>query len=201
MPQPPQHFPKPYPHQPWFKPLGFLSLLASSTLMAQAAQAWEPFPRRLMQSHLQTGLAQLRQTRVQPLAFIADHPLNPALSEGLEGRNLAQDISLLSQNPDSSVIEVSEVILTDVQIVGNQVLPLAVVNQIFAHQKNKPFNPADFQAGLDAINQWYQNNGYVLAHVVSAPRVSDQGVVTLEVVEGVIEAIQYLRQNEEGHLP
>jgi len=66
-------------------------------------------------------------------------------------------------------------------------------------KKNKPFNPADFQAGLDAINQWYQNNGYVLAHVVSAPRVSDQGVVTLEVVEGVIEAIEIRFVDENGN--
>ncbi|MFH7241385.1 MAG: CHAT domain-containing protein [Spirulina sp.] len=284
MPQPPENL-QHRQLQRWLKPFGMVSLLASSYLLTQAAQAFEPFPRREMQSHLQTGLVQLRQTRVQPLALISESHPNPVLSEGLEGRNLAKDMALLSQNPpDSPAVEdpeateppsepqvlVAEVVveslsgelpaelrdliyetvqtragnttsrsqlqldinnifttgffsdvdarpedtdlgvrvtfivrpnpvLTDVQIVGNQVLPLAIVNQIFASQKNRIINLLDFQDGIESINQWYQDNGYILAKIIENPRVSDQGVVTVEVTEGVIEAIEVRFVDENGN--
>ena len=89
-------------------------------------------------------------------------------------------------------------VLTDVRVVGNEVLPEAEVDRIFADQKGEIINLIDFQEGIVELNEWYQRNGYVLAQVIAAPRVSDQGVVTLEVAEGVIESIQVRFVNEEG---
>jgi outer membrane protein insertion porin family len=89
-------------------------------------------------------------------------------------------------------------ILTDVQVEGNEVLPQEVVDEIFAAQKGDIINLLDFQDGILELNQWYQDNGYVLAQVVAAPRVSEDGVVTLEVAEGVIESIQVRFFNEDG---
>ncbi|MGF1567653.1 MAG: BamA/TamA family outer membrane protein [Nodosilinea sp.] len=89
-------------------------------------------------------------------------------------------------------------VLTDVQVTGNEVLPQTVVDEIFADQKGEIINLLEFQDGILELNQWYQDNGYVLAQVVAAPQVSPDGLVTLEVAEGVIESIQVRFRNEEG---
>jgi outer membrane protein insertion porin family len=89
-------------------------------------------------------------------------------------------------------------VLTDVQVEGNQVLPETVVDEIFADQTGEIINLIEFQDGILELNEWYQERGYVLAQVIAAPEVSDEGVVTLEVAEGVIEEIEVRFLNEEG---
>lgn len=89
-------------------------------------------------------------------------------------------------------------ILQSVQISGNDVLPQSVVDEIFSPQYGEIINLIDFQDGILALNEWYQNNGYVLAQVVAAPQVSPDGVVTLEVAEGVVENIKVRFLNDEG---
>ncbi|MEB3313285.1 MAG: BamA/TamA family outer membrane protein [Cyanobacteriota bacterium] len=89
-------------------------------------------------------------------------------------------------------------VLTDVRLVGNQVLPQTEADRIFADQKGKIINLLDFQNGILAINQWYQDNGYVLGQVVASPQVGGDGVVTLEVAEGVIESIEVRFFNDQG---
>jgi outer membrane protein insertion porin family len=89
-------------------------------------------------------------------------------------------------------------VLTDVRLVGNEVLPQTEADRIFADQKGKIINLLDFQNGILAINQWYQDNGYVLGQVVASPQVAEDGVVTLEVAEGVIETIEVRFFNDQG---
>jgi outer membrane protein insertion porin family len=89
-------------------------------------------------------------------------------------------------------------VLQGVRVQGNQVLPQEVVDQAFADQYGQILNLRDFQTGIEALNQWYQDNGYVLAQVVGAPQVSEDGTVTLEVAEGVIEDIQVRFLNKDG---
>ncbi|PSN15751.1 hypothetical protein C7293_05930 [filamentous cyanobacterium CCT1] len=89
-------------------------------------------------------------------------------------------------------------VLTDVRVEGNEVLPQTVVDEIFDEQKGEIINLIDFQEGILELNQWYQDQGYVLAQVVAAPQVSPQGVVTLEVAEGVIESIEVRYINDLG---
>ncbi|MBU6230503.1 MAG: BamA/TamA family outer membrane protein [Cyanobacteria bacterium REEB459] len=89
-------------------------------------------------------------------------------------------------------------VLTSVRVTGNRVLPQPVADQIFADQKGKIINLLDFQAGIVALNQWYQKNGYVLGQVVGAPKVAADGVVTLEVAEGEIETIEVRFFNDQG---
>ncbi len=89
-------------------------------------------------------------------------------------------------------------VLTDVRVQGNEVLPQTIVDEIFDEQKGEIINLIDFQEGILELNQWYQDQGYVLAQVVAAPQVSPQGVVTLEVAEGVIESIEVRYINDLG---
>ncbi|PZV03433.1 MAG: hypothetical protein DCF32_13845 [Leptolyngbya sp.] len=89
-------------------------------------------------------------------------------------------------------------VLTDVRLQGNEVLPQTIVDDIFDEQKGEIINLIDFQEGILELNQWYQDQGYVLAQVVAAPQVSPDGVVTLEVAEGVIESIEVRYINDVG---
>jgi outer membrane protein insertion porin family len=87
-------------------------------------------------------------------------------------------------------------VLRSVQIQANpginvpSVLPADVVDNIFQPQYGRILNLRQLQEGIQQLNQWYQENGFVLAQVVAAPQVSADGVVTLEVAEGVVEDIQ-----------
>ncbi|XWK86510.1 MAG: BamA/TamA family outer membrane protein [Phormidium sp.] len=88
-------------------------------------------------------------------------------------------------------------VLRSVQLQGSQVLPKDLVNQTFREQHNEILNFRDLQAGIRQLEQWYRDRGYVLAQVVDT-RVSPEGVVTLEVAEGVVEDIQVQFLNREG---
>ena len=80
-------------------------------------------------------------------------------------------------------------VLRSVQVEGNQVLPPEVVDEAFADQYGEILNLRDLQQGIQTVNEWYQENGYVLAQVTDAPQISEDGTVTLVVAEGVIEDI------------
>ncbi len=69
------------------------------------------------------------------------------------------------------------------------VLPAAVVDQAFSSQYGTILNTRQLQTGISRINQWYRENGYTLAQVLE-PQIGNNGIVTLNVAEGVIEDIR-----------
>lgn len=89
-------------------------------------------------------------------------------------------------------------VLQKVQLQGTSVLPESVVEDAFKEQYGSVLNLVQLQEGIKKVNKWYQDNGYVLAQVVDAPKVSPDGVVTLEVAEGVVENITVRFVNKEG---
>ncbi|MGB3298278.1 MAG: BamA/TamA family outer membrane protein, partial [Phormidesmis sp.] len=89
-------------------------------------------------------------------------------------------------------------VLTQVDVRNRQVLPDEVVNDIFASQYGKILNLRDLQNGVLDLNDWYQENGYVLAQVTASPQLTDDGVVTLIAAEGVIEEIEVRFINSDG---
>ncbi len=89
-------------------------------------------------------------------------------------------------------------VLTRVEIKGGESIPDSVVAEIFEPQYGQIINLLTFQESILALNNWYQENGYVLAQVIAAPQIQADGVVTLEVAEGVIEDIQVRFMTEEG---
>ncbi|WP_071515815.1 BamA/TamA family outer membrane protein [Geitlerinema sp. PCC 9228] len=89
-------------------------------------------------------------------------------------------------------------VLQQVQVEGDRILPDSVVQDAFSDQYGEVLNLQQFQNGISQINQWYQDNGYVLAQVVESPQVSEDGTVTLTVAEGEIADIQVQFLTEEG---
>jgi len=99
--------------------------------------------------------------------------------------------------------------LNGIALRNNQVLTQTVVDEIFGAQYGSILNLRDFQRGIEAVNQWYEDNGYALAQVVdpppipttgpaAPPPVSADGKVTLDVAEGEIEDIRLRFLNEDG---
>ncbi|QLE57277.1 BamA/TamA family outer membrane protein [Nostoc sp. TCL26-01] len=95
-------------------------------------------------------------------------------------------------------------VLTKVQIQANpgtnvgSVLPAQTADEVFREQYGKILNLRDLQEGIKQLTKRYQDQGYVLANVIGAPQVSESGVVTLQVAEGVVENINVRFRNKEG---
>lgn len=81
---------------------------------------------------------------------------------------------------------------------GKRVLPQQVVDNIFSPQYGQILNLRQLQEGIKKLNQWYKDNGYDLAQVVDASKVTPDGTVTLVVAEGVVEDIRVRYLNKEG---
>ena len=89
--------------------------------------------------------------------------------------------------------------LTKLDYQGNQVTLQEAVEQIFSTQYGKTANLRALQVGIEQLNKLYQDNGYVLAQVISAPELDRQtGAAILEVAEGEIESIDIRFLNKDG---
>ncbi|MBW4631616.1 MAG: BamA/TamA family outer membrane protein [Iphinoe sp. HA4291-MV1] len=97
-------------------------------------------------------------------------------------------------------------VLTKVQVQANpgtnvsSVLPANTADEIFKNQYGKILNLRDLQEGIKQLTKRYQDQGYVLANVIGAPQVSENGVVTLQLAEGVVENIRVQFRNKEGQV-
>ncbi|MEH2090152.1 BamA/TamA family outer membrane protein [Nostoc sp.] len=95
-------------------------------------------------------------------------------------------------------------VLSKVEVQANpgtgvaSVLPPTTVDEVFKEQYGKILNLRDLQEGIKQLNKRYQDQGYVLANVIGAPQVSESGVVTLQVAEGVVENIRVRFRNKDG---
>ncbi|MBD2207756.1 BamA/TamA family outer membrane protein [Calothrix sp. FACHB-1219] len=95
-------------------------------------------------------------------------------------------------------------VLTKVEIQANpgtnvaSVLPQNTADQVFREQYGRILNLRDLQEGIKQLTKRYQDQGYVLANIIGAPQVSESGVVTLQVAEGVVEDIKVRFRNKEG---
>lgn len=82
------------------------------------------------------------------------------------------------------------VISTVPDIEDQRALPPEKVQEIFSDQYGEILNLRELQEGIRAINEWYAEQGFDLAQVIGSPEVSDDGIVTLVIAEGVIENVQ-----------
>lgn len=95
-------------------------------------------------------------------------------------------------------------VLQKVQIDANpganvpSVLPEKEVNEIFSKQYGQILNLRELQEGIKQLVKKYQDQGYVLANVIGAPQVSPDGVVTLQVAEGLVEDIRVQFRSKDG---
>jgi outer membrane protein insertion porin family len=89
-------------------------------------------------------------------------------------------------------------VLKSVEIAGRQVLPDNVIADAFKSQYGQILNRRSLQTGVQTITQWYKQNGYLLAQIISEPAIAPDGTVTIAVGEGVVEAIKVQYINAQG---
>lgn len=107
----------------------------------------------------------------------------------------------VSTSPSSDgikvVYQVQPVIVRSLQLVGNKVLTPDVANKIFSAQIGQPVSVAALRTDVEQLTKWYKDNGYVLAQVITAKPASN-GVVTLEVAEGLVGNINVRFLDKDG---
>ncbi len=103
------------------------------------------------------------------------------------------------ENPSglSVTFQVQPIVVRSVQLVNAQALTPAVVNEIFRSQIGAIASPSALNQGVRQVNQWYAQNNYNLARVI-ALQPSRDGVLTIEVAEGVISEVQIRFTDEQG---
>ena len=80
-------------------------------------------------------------------------------------------------------------IVRSVAVENATVLPEGLSDEIFAPQKDRVLNFSELQMGVEQLETWYADNGYVLASVTDV-RSTPNGDVVVEVAEGVVEDIR-----------
>jgi outer membrane protein insertion porin family len=74
--------------------------------------------------------------------------------------------------------------------INSKIPPNRIIDEAFQSQYGSILNWSQLREGIKKIKEWYLDNGYVLVQFLDAPKVDDDGTVTLEVTEGVIEDVQ-----------
>ncbi len=93
--------------------------------------------------------------------------------------------------------QVQPVVVRSLQISGAKALTYQVVSPNFQPQFGKPISPAALKQAVQQVNKWYADNGYKLARVISI-QPNREGVLNLNVAEGVVGDIKFRFVNDEG---
>lgn len=104
-------------------------------------------------------------------------------------------------NPDgiSVVFQVTPIVVQSVQLSGAQALTQDVAEQLFQPQLGTEINPELLNQSVQRINQWYTQNGYTLARVLTLDPRRD-GSIIITVAEGLVGDVQIRFVNKEGKL-
>ncbi|MCY4332149.1 MAG: BamA/TamA family outer membrane protein [Cyanobacteria bacterium MAG CAR1_bin_15] len=90
-------------------------------------------------------------------------------------------------------------VLTGVELEEQEVLlPDQVVQEAFAEDRGRTINLATMQRRMTRLEEWYAEQGYVLARVLGPTRITPEGVIILTVREGRVSDIEIEFANEEG---
>ncbi len=149
--------------------------------------------------------AELQQIIRSKIRTVTGGPTNPSQIQAdvatiLETGLFANAAVSSQTNPNGLdvVFRVEPVIPRRIQLVGAQALTLPVVNGIFQSQLGVPVQPSALNQGVRSLNQWYAQNGYTLARVM-ALQPSREGVLTINVAEGLVNEIKIRFTNDFGN--
>ncbi|AUB37310.1 SAM50, outer membrane protein insertion porin family [Nostoc flagelliforme CCNUN1] len=95
------------------------------------------------------------------------------------------------------VYQVQSIIVRSLQLSGAKVLTYQVTQQQLQSQIGTTISPAGLQQAVAQINKWYADNGYNLARVLSI-KPSSQGILSVNVAEGLVGDIKFRFVNDEG---
>uniref|UniRef100_UPI00145E6EEF BamA/TamA family outer membrane protein n=1 Tax=Brasilonema sp. UFV-L1 TaxID=2234130 RepID=UPI00145E6EEF len=93
--------------------------------------------------------------------------------------------------------QVQPVVVRSLQLLGAKALTYQVAWERFQPQVGKAISPNALKEAVQQINKWYTDKGYKVARVVSI-RPSTEGILTLNVAEGIVNNIKFRFVNDEG---
>ncbi|YAF95872.1 MAG: BamA/TamA family outer membrane protein [Nodularia sp. CChRGM 3473] len=95
------------------------------------------------------------------------------------------------------VYQVQPVVVRSLQLSGAKALTYQVAQERFQSQIGKPISPEGLKQAVQQVNQWYTDNGYQLANVLSI-KPNREGILTVNVAEGLVGDIKFRFINDEG---
>ncbi|MEM1256358.1 MAG: POTRA domain-containing protein [Cyanobacteria bacterium P01_H01_bin.21] len=175
-------------HAPWA-----ISLLLPFTILLSALPANAAEPLSIQQTTTQTTPLTLAQT-------LPDDGTSPSLDPFPEAEPLPplpspEDILgpefTTPSQPETTIPDDNEATVTiqRFEILGSTVFDETDFAPITAAYLNRPITFRDVVAVRDAINQLYQDNGYITSGAIIPPQALQNGIAQLQVVEGSVEEI------------
>ncbi len=95
------------------------------------------------------------------------------------------------------VYQVQPVVVRSLQLSGAKALTYRVAQERFQSQIGKPISPEGLKQAVKQVDQWYADNGYQLANVLSI-KPNREGILTVNVAEGLVGDIKFRFINDEG---
>ena len=90
-------------------------------------------------------------------------------------------------------------ILTKVKLnPQNTIVPKSYVNNIFTNYYGTTLNLNELQNRINLIKKWYEEKGYSIARISGPERISSDGVVILNVDEGIVSDIEFRFLGSDG---
>ena len=80
----------------------------------------------------------------------------------------------------------------------NLVIPNETVEDVFKNSYGTTLNLNEFQNKIDTVKNFYETSGFSLARIKGPNRISEEGIVTLEVAEGIISDIKFRFPGSDG---
>ncbi len=77
-------------------------------------------------------------------------------------------------------------------------LPLEIINEVFKSDYGKTLNLNSLQLRMKKLKDWYIDEGYSLARISGPNRVTSDGVVQLNVIEGAVAGVDIQFLNNDG---
>jgi outer membrane protein insertion porin family len=105
--------------------------------------------------------------------------------------------STTTPNGLNVVYQVQPVVVRSLQLSGAKILTYQVAQERFQSQIGKPISPEGLKQAVEQIDQWYADNGYQLANVLSI-QPNNEGILTVNVAEGVVGDIKFRFINDDG---
>ncbi|MDB9336848.1 BamA/OMP85 family outer membrane protein, partial [Nodularia spumigena] len=105
--------------------------------------------------------------------------------------------STTNPNGLNVVYQVQPVVVRSLQLSGAKILTYQVAQERFQSQIGKPISPEGLKQAVEQIDQWYADNGYQLANVLSI-QPNSEGILTVNVAEGVVGDIKFRFINDDG---
>jgi outer membrane protein insertion porin family len=141
----------------------------------------------------------LKTIRTRPGSATNQSQLNDDIAAILNTGFFSDARVTSSKNQDgvNVVFQVQPTVVRSFQLSGNKVLPPAIANDFFQSQIGQPISLTALRQGAEQVSKWYKDNGYTLAQVIAA-RPDRNGVVTIDVAEGVIGDINVRFLDKEG---